>query len=463
MNLDPREEPSNLFDRNCLAPAGSGGRYCAGGRPSGARPRPGLSGWGGRPGKRHRAPETELNASNIEPMELSPNVARLRPSATIAVSTLARKLKGEGRDILDLSAGEPDFPTPTWISEAAIEGIRAGQTRYTPASGLPELRDAVARELLEGAAPGWELDAGNVVVTSGAKQALFNACFALFGPDDEVLVAAPYWTSYPEIVGLARAESVFVAGPEERGFLLTPADLDRVVTPRTRGLIICTPSNPSGAVYSREDLAGIARWARDRDVCLISDEIYRQIHFGNGEPAPGLLNIDCADVGPYVIIDGVSKSCAMTGWRIGYSVSDSELASKLGALQSHTTSNAATPSQVAALAALRGGERTHAEIRTMVKAFRRRRDLVVARVRERLPHLSFIEPEGAFYLFLRVDGEYGNGVPDSTAWCSRVLETTGVAMVPGAAFGDDRYVRLSYATSDDILEEAIRRLAEDRG
>jgi len=463
MNLDPRDEPSNLFGGDRLAPAGSGGRYCARGRPGCARPGPGLYESGRRAGIRHREPETELYASNIEPMELSPNVARMQPSATIAVSTLARKLKSEGRDILDLSAGEPDFPTPAWISEAAIEGIRAGHTRYTPAPGLPELREAVADELLAGAAPGWALDGANVVVTSGAKQALFNACFALFGPDDEVLVAAPYWTSYPEIVGLARAEPVAVAGAEDRGFLLTPEDLDRVVTDRTRGLILCSPSNPSGAVYARDELTAIARWARDRGVYLISDEIYRQIHFGNGEPAPGLLSLDPADVGPFVIIDGVSKSCAMTGWRIGYSVTDPELASKLAALQSHTTSNAATPSQIAALAAVRGGERTHAEIRTMVKAFRRRRDLVVARVRERLPHLSFIEPEGAFYLFLRVDGEYGNGVPDSTAWCSRVLETTGVAMVPGAAFGDDRYVRLSYATSDDILEEAIRRLAEDRG
>ncbi len=396
-------------------------------------------------------------------MELSPNVAALQPSATIAVSTLARTLRSEGRDILDLSAGEPDFPTPAWICDAAVRGIREGMTRYTPAPGLPALRAAVAAGARAGGAhPEWAIESDAVVVSSGAKQALFNACFSLFGPDDEVIIATPYWTSYPEIVGLARASSVFVAGPEENGFRLTPAELDAVATDRTRGLILCSPSNPSGAVYSHEGLRAIAKWARERNVVLISDEIYRWIHFGDEEQAPGLLSLAPDEVGPFVVIDGVSKSCAMTGWRIGWSITEPALAKKLGALQSHTTSNAATPSQAAALAALTDAERTRGEIRSMVTAFRRRRDLVVARVREWLPHLSFIEPQGAFYLFLRVDGEYRDGVTDSTAWCSHVLEETGVAMVPGAAFGDDRYVRLSYATSDDILEEAIRRLAEDR-
>jgi aspartate aminotransferase len=398
-------------------------------------------------------------------MELSPNVQSLRPSATIAVSTLAKELRAQGRDVIDLSAGEPDFPTPSWISDAAVAGIRGGRTGYTPAPGLPELRTAVAEELSERSGGGWTVSPNQVVVTCGAKQALFNACFTLFGPGDEVMIATPYWTSYPQIVGLARAEPVFVSGAEERGFRLSPDDLEAAATPATRGLILCSPSNPTGAVYSRDELAAVAEWARDRDVWLLSDEIYRWIVFnGDGRgSAPGLMDLDPSSVGPYVIIDGVSKSYAMTGWRIGYSVTTPELSGKLSALQSHTTSNAATPSQLAALEALMRTDRARGAIAEMVTAFRRRRDLVVRRIRERLPHLSFVEPQGAFYLFLRVDSEFGSGVEDSQAWCSKVLESTGVAMVPGAAFGDDRFVRLSYATSDELLEEAIRRLAEERG
>jgi aspartate aminotransferase len=401
-------------------------------------------------------------------MEFSPNVQRLRPSATIAVSTLARKLRTEGRDIIDLSAGEPDFPTPSWISDAAVEGIRSGRTGYTPAPGLPELREAVALSLLRGAADGWNVEANQVVVTAGAKQALFNACFTLFGPGDEVLVATPYWTSYPQMVVLARAEPVPVAGAEERGFKLTPAALEDASGPRTRGLIFCSPSNPTGAVYSLDELDAIARWARDRGIWLLSDEIYRWIVFdgdgdGGGDRAPGLLDLDPGAVGPHVLVDGVSKCFAMTGWRIGYSVTVPELAARMSALQSHSTSNAAAPSQFAALAALSREELAQETVREMVSAFRRRRNLIVDAVRERLPHLSFVEPQGAFYLFLRVDAEFGATVAGSEAWCERILEQTGVALVPGAAFGDDRYVRLSFATSDELLQEALRRLAERPG
>jgi aspartate/methionine/tyrosine aminotransferase len=394
-------------------------------------------------------------------MSFSENIARLRPSATIAVSTLAKKLRAEGRDILDLSAGEPDFPTPAFISEAAVEGIHAGATRYTPAPGTPELRKAVAVSVMRGAHPGWALGPESVVVTSGAKQALFNACFALFGPGDEVLVATPYWTSYPEIVTLCRAEPVPVAGDEARGFRLTADDLEGARTPRTRGLILCSPSNPTGVVYAKEELRAVAAWAKAHDVALVSDEIYRRIHFGdaNGAAAPGLLELEPAEVGRWVVVDGVSKAYAMTGWRIGYAVSSPDVAAQLGALQSHTTSNAATPSQVAALAALTRETEAEAAILEMVSAFRRRRDLVVRLFREKLPGLPALEPGGAFYLFVRVDGEFSASVPDSEAWCAKVLEDTGVAMVPGAAFGDDRFARLSYATSDDVLEEAVRRLA----
>jgi aspartate aminotransferase len=394
-------------------------------------------------------------------MTYSENISRLQPSATMAVNALAKRLAAEGRSIINLSAGEPDFDTPSWIADAAVKGIREGQTRYTAASGTPELRKAVAKSCLASAAPGWQVTADQVVVSAGAKQALFNTCFSLFGPGDEVLIAAPYWTSYPDIVALARAEPVFVAGPEDRDFRLSPSDLDAASTPRTRGLILCSPSNPTGGVYPIEELRAVARWARDRGIWLISDEIYRRICFS--EPigiAAGLFDLSPEDVGPrYVVVDGVSKTFAMTGWRLGYMITDTGLAAKAGDLQSQTTSNPATPAQVAALAALTQPEKAEESIREMVVAFRRRRDLVLAGIREKLPHLSYVQPDGAFYVFLRVDAEFDGSVADSNAWCSKVLEETGVAMVPGVAFGDDRFARMSFATADAILEEAIRRLA----
>jgi aspartate aminotransferase len=391
-------------------------------------------------------------------MDFSENIARLQPSATIAVSTLAKRLKAEGRDIVDLSAGQPDFDTPEWISDAGIQGIRGGGTRYTPVAGMPELRKAIADHL--SARAGRAMDPEGVVVSSGAKQALFNAVFALAGPGDEVLVATPYWTSYPQMVVLSRAEPVFVQGAPERNLKLTPEDLDAVATPRTRILMFSTPSNPTGAVYSLEELTALAEWARDRDVWLLSDEIYREICFNNeGRPAVGILDLPPESLGPAVLIDGVSKAYAMTGWRIGYSWSEPAVAKKLAALQSHTTSNAATPSQFAAMAAYVDRERSARSIGEMNVAFRRRRDLVVDRFKALLPSFPFVEPQGAFYLFFSVEAVLGGELENASDFCTRVLEEEGVAMVPGAAFGDDRYVRLSYATSDELLEDAIGRIA----
>jgi aspartate aminotransferase len=377
----------------------------------------------------------------------------------MAVSTLAKRLRAEGRDIIDLSAGEPDFGTPDWISEAGIEGIRSGSTRYTPVSGIPELRRAIAGylESVAGKPVDWE----GVVVGAGAKQALFNAAFTLFGPGDEVLLGAPYWTSYPQMVALARAEPIPAAGDPNRNFLLTRADLEAVCTERTRGLILCSPSNPTGAVYTLEELREIAEWAKEKDIVLIADEIYRTIYFGDDRPfAPSILQLPEESLGPYVLIDGASKCFAMTGWRIGFSYTEVELAKKLAALQSHATSNAATPSQMAALSAFSDPPRALEATREMAAQFRQRRDRVVQLMSELLPQLSFVEPMGAFYLFIRVDALFREGVSDSTALCSWLLEESGVAMVPGVAFGDDRFVRVSFATSEELMESALRRVAE---
>ena len=392
-------------------------------------------------------------------MSFSTNVGQIKPSATMAVSALAKRLKAEGHDVIDMSAGEPDFGTPAHIAEAGIEGIRTGKTRYTSASGMPELRQAIAGVLSDRA--GRELDPAGVVVTSGAKQALFNTCFCLFGPGDDVLIGSPYWTSYPEIVTLARANPVPVAGAEERGFRLTPDDLDRVTGPATRGLIYSSPSNPTGTVYPRHELIHLVEWARDRRIWLIADEIYRAINFtgAKGEPAPGLLDLPMNSLGDCVLIDGASKAFAMTGWRLGFSYCEPTLAKELGAVQSHVSSNAATPSQMAALAAYTDRVRTDRAVKEMVAAFRRRRDLIARLVTELLPDFTYVKPHGAFYLFCRVDSTFDDDVPDSTAFCNRILEETGVALVPGVAFGDDRYVRMSYAMSDSLIEDAVKRLA----
>ena len=389
-------------------------------------------------------------------MQFSSNVEKLKPSATIAVSTLAKKLAAEGRDIINLSAGEPDFDTPAFISEAAIDGIRAGKTRYTPPAGVPDLRKAIGSHLSKRA--NREMSWEGVVVTAGAKQCLFNAIFTLFGPGDEVLIAAPYWTTYPDLVTIARAEPKAVFGEELRSFKITPAELDAAVTDATRGLVINSPSNPTGAIYSTAELQAIAEWCRDRGVWLLSDEIYRNIYHDGDGAAPGILDLPEGSLGPFVLIDGASKSYAMTGWRIGYSWTDPEVAKKFTALQSQITSNAATPSQVAALAAYSDEDSANVSLDEMGTAFRRRRDLVVARLKDLLPGVAYVEPGGAFYLYFRVDGFFDGEVQSATAWCSDLLEQQGVALVPGAAFGDDRWVRLSFATSDEILAEGFGRI-----
>ena len=393
-------------------------------------------------------------------MSFSSNVEKIKPSATMAVSALAKKLRAEGRDIIDMSAGEPDFDTPGFISDAAIEGIRKGKTRYTPPAGMPELKKAIARSFSERA--GRELDPEGVVVTSGAKQALFNACFCLFGPGDEVLIGAPYWTSYPEIVTLARATPVPVKGAEERDFALTPADLERAWTPNTKGLIFSSPSNPTGGVYTKDELQAIVEWARDKDIWVIADEIYRRINFADekGTPAPGIFELPASSVGPkYVVVDGASKALAMTGWRLGFSYCDPKVAKELGAVQSHVSSNASTPTQVGVLAAYTETAKTDQAVAEMLVAFRRRRDLVTRLFDELLPDFSYVKPMGAFYLFFRVDAAFSDEIPNATKFCSWMLEEVGVALVPGAAFGDDRWVRMSYANADAVLEDAIRRMA----
>lgn len=390
----------------------------------------------------------------------SPNVASLQPSATMAVSTRVKQLISEGRDILDLCVGEPDFPTPDFISEAAIAAIRGGKTRYTPAPGIPQLRAAIAADLERVSTGGSKIDPQGVVVSTGAKQALFNVCFALFGPGDQVLIPVPYWTTYPALVELSRAEPVFVTASREKSFKVTVADLERVKGPRVKGLMLNSPANPHGAVYSLEELREIAEWCTRNDVWLVSDEIYRRIYFG-GQIAPGLLDVPAELRERSVVIDGASKAFAMTGWRMGFSYSSREIAAKIGDLQSQMTSNITTPTQYAALAAYQNVEQADVEIERMRRAFESRRDLLVGLFREKLPQVGFVKPEGAFYFWIETKALAKPG-EDSIRFCERLLAEVGIGLVPGAAFGDDGYVRLSFAFSEDTLRQAVERFTRLR-
>jgi aspartate aminotransferase len=392
-----------------------------------------------------------------EPMHISDNVRDLQPSATLAVTALCRQLRADGRDVLDLSAGEPDFRTPEFAAQAGIAAIEQGFTQYTPVPGVQSLRASIAAHL--GRSTGRSTDPAGVVVSNGAKQAIFNACFTLFGPGDEVLIPVPYWTSYPEIVSLARARSVFVQCDPANGLKVDIPALDAAVTDRTRGLILNSPGNPAGAVYEQAELDAVLLWAAERGIWVLSDEIYGRMCY-TAERAPSVLDADASLLERVVLIDGVSKSFAMTGWRIGFSYSEPGLASRITSLQSHITPGASSPAQAAALAAYQDEPRVHEALRAMVRVFRRRRDHAANALREMLPGAEFTDPEGAFFIFLRVDGYYQPGRAGSIEFCNFLLENTGVALVPGAAFGDDRYVRLSFAAPEAEILEGIRRTGE---
>ncbi|MGH7584520.1 MAG: pyridoxal phosphate-dependent aminotransferase [Gemmatimonadales bacterium] len=385
----------------------------------------------------------------------SPNLAHLKSSETVAISTEAKRRKAAGEDVLDLGAGEPDFDTPAVVAEAGIAAIRAGKTRYAPNVGTIELRQAMAGALsrLSGGRP---VDPARLVVSNGSKQALFNTVFALFGPGDKVLVPSPAWVSYPQMIHFARAEPVMVPGDPEWGLKVGVADLERVRDKQTRGVLLCSPSNPTGAVYTRPELEAIAAWAGEHDIWLLCDEIYRRIHFGDG-PSASLFDLDDEVLERSVVFYGASKAYAMTGWRIGASYAPLEVSKAIAAMQSHTTTGANQPAMWAATTAF-SDPSVDAEVDRMVEAFRRRRDYLVARFRDQLPGVEFVEPHGAFYFFFRVDGLGTDQPTGGAAFCERFMQDQGVALVPGGAFGDDRWVRLSFAVSDRELEAACDRL-----
>ena len=382
-------------------------------------------------------------------MKLADRVVQLKASATLAVSTKAQELKAQGKDILSLSVGEPDFPTPEHICKAGREAITSGFTRYTPVPGIPELRAAAAGYFNKNY--GISAEAEHIIVSNGGKHCLYNLCQALLNPGDHVLIPAPYWVSYPPMVELAAAKPVIIATTPEKDFTVTPSDLEKSLTPKTRMLLLNSPSNPTGACYSKEGLDAIAQWAVERGVVVISDEIYDRLVY-DGTPSLSLCSWWQKYPENFVIVNGVAKTFAMTGWRVGYALAHPDLIRVMSRLQGQSTSNVCSISQKAAVAALTGDMSMVEEMRN---AFERRCNLamdIISSWRD----VVCPRPSGAFYIFPDVHRHYGGRSSDSTSLCTLLLSEVGVALVPGAAFGDDRCIRISYAVSDDTLVSALR-------
>ncbi len=386
-------------------------------------------------------------------MKLAQRITRIKPSATLTINTKAQELRAAGRQIVSLAVGEPDFRTPEHICEAAKLALDEGFTRYTPVPGIPELRTAVAGYFKSFYGVDAAMD--NVVVTNGGKQSLYNLLQVLLDPGDEVIIPAPYWVSYPALVQLADGACVFVATEPQNDFLVSVEQLEAARTPRTRCLVMNTPSNPTGCHYTQAQLDAIAAWAVDKGVFVISDEIYDQLVYAPAEPA-SLAAWWQRHPENFAVVNGLAKSFAMTGWRVGYTLAHADLIKAMTKIQGQSTSNICSIAQKAALAALTGGWDCLAPMR---EAFVRRRDMGLAAIRG-WGNVVCPEPAGAFYLFPQVDWYYTPEVEDSTALCGLLLEKAGVALVPGAAFGDDRCVRISYALDDQTLSGCLDRIGQ---
>jgi aspartate aminotransferase len=389
---------------------------------------------------------------------LSAALGRIRPSPTVAITTRAQELKAAGRDILSLSAGEPDFDTPENIRAAAKAAIDRGATRYTAPQGIPELRRAIVAKFARENDLNYTPD--EVIVSAGGKQVLFNALMATIDPGDEVVIPAPYWVSYPDIVRLAGGTPVIVPGAIEKSFKITPGALAGAITHRTKWLILNSPSNPSGAGYSREEMRALTDVLKvNEHVWVLTDDIYEHITY-----APFTFctpaQVEPSLMGRTLTVNGVSKAYAMTGWRIGYGAGPQELIRGMIKLQSQSTTNPCSISQWAAVEALTG---TQDYIRSACEAFRRRRDLVVAAL-NRIPGIDCPTPEGAFYVYPSCAGLIGKTSPSGKVietdedFVSELLEAEGVAVVHGSAFGLGPNFRISYATSEEMLEEACKRI-----
>jgi aspartate aminotransferase len=388
---------------------------------------------------------------------ISTRIGSITESATLAVDAKAKALKAAGRPVIGFAAGEPDFPTPDYIVEAAIEACRDPRNhRYTPAGGLPELKEAIAVKTARDS--GFQVSAANVLVTNGGKQAVYEALATMLDPGDEVLLPTPYWTTYPEAIRLAGGVPVEVLADESAGYRVTVDQLAAALTDRTKALLFCSPSNPTGAVYSRAEVRDIGRWAHEQGLWVLTDEIYEHLTYGDAEaPSVPVEVPELADT--CVVVNGVAKTYAMTGWRVGWMVGPPDVVKAAADLQSHSTSNVANVSQRAALAAVTGDLSAVAMMR---EAFDRRRRTMVSMLSE-IDGVMCPEPLGAFYVYPSVHGVLGREIAGRTPTTSAelaalILDEAEVAVVPGEAFGPSGYLRLSYALGDDDLAEGVSRI-----
>ena len=388
---------------------------------------------------------------------ISKRISSIAESATLKVDAKAKSLQAAGRPVISYAAGEPDFATPAHIVEAAVLAARDPKNhRYTPAIGLPELREAIVAKTKQDS--GTEYTAAQVVVTNGGKQAVYQAFATLLDPGDEVLLPAPYWTTYPEAIALAGGKTVEVFAGSDQNYKVTVAQLEAARTDRSKVLLFCSPSNPTGSVYSREEVEAIGRWAYDNGLWIISDEIYQNLTY-DGIKAVSVTEAVPEMIDRTILVNGVAKSYAMTGWRLGWMVGPLDAMKAAGNLQSHLSSNVSNISQRAALAALTGPQE---EVEAMRVSFDRRRKLAVAEL-NKIPGWVAPMPEGAFYVYSDVSGllgrEWGGKqINTSLELCDYILDAAEVALVPGEAFGPSGYVRMSYALGDEPLLEGIQRL-----
>ena len=382
-------------------------------------------------------------------MENSERAAQLTPSLTLSIDSKAKAMKAEGLDVCGFGAGEPDFDTPEHIKRAAIEALEAGFTKYTPNAGIPELRQAIADKLA--ADNGLNYRAGQIVVSNGAKHACYNAILATCQPGDEVVIPAPYWVSYPDMVRLVGAEPVIVPTSERNAWKMRPEDFENAMTPRTKMLIMNSPGNPTGSVYTREELEAIVNVAAEEDIYVLSDEIYEKLVYEDAKHVSiASLSKEAYDL--TITVNGFSKSYAMTGWRLGYLAAPDAVTRAVDSIQSHTSSNPSSFSQYGALAALKGDQQPLSDMR---EEFEMRRNYMFDRL-SKISNITAVKPQGAFYILVNIS-QLGL---TSQNFADRLLSKANVAVVPGAAFGDDRTVRFSYATSLDVIKKGLDRFQD---
>ncbi|MDY4720342.1 pyridoxal phosphate-dependent aminotransferase [Clostridium paraputrificum] len=389
-------------------------------------------------------------------MNYSKKAMNITPSITLAITAKAKELKGAGVDVVSFGAGEPDFNTPKNIMEAAIKSMEEGKTKYTPTSGIIELREAICKKLKED--NNLHYNSNQIIVSTGAKQCLADAFMAILNPGDEVIVPIPYWVSYPELIKLADGMPVFVEGKEENDYKYTLESLNKVVNNNTKAIIINSPNNPTGTVYSIEELKEIAEFAKKHDLIIISDEIYEKLIY-DGKKHVSVASLSEDAYNRTIVINGFSKSYAMTGWRLGYAAGNAEVIKLMTSVQSHVTSNANSIAQYAGVEALNGPKD---EIEKMVGKFEERRNLMIDRIKN-ITGLSVIRPEGAFYVMINLEDYLGksineNVINNSVDFSRELLEHEKVAVIPGSAFGLDKYIRLSYATSEELILKGLDRI-----